>query len=141
MKQELQGLHQLLINRTMTQIASYAVHSPYESVVLSYVPAALYLEVQFVSDQDSDIFSKRTFRRITKDLNNLRVLMYDRTMGTWLSFSLSIRYDGTFTANFNYENEPLSIDGSVFDTELFVKDLYLFPRVEEYIPQWINFPN
>lgn len=137
MDRQKQMVHEDLANRTMERIGSFAKHAPSGDLSILYIPAVRSLEIDYSSERDSNMFSRRKYQRIAKELNELRTLMYDEEVGTWISFSAFIRKDFTFSVSFNYYDEPLTMDGGSFGKEAFIKDVRLFPRSIRHIPDWL----
>ena len=68
----------------------------------------------------------------------LRERMYDlaKEKGAWYSMIMEITSNGSFTVNFDYDTKPkFSIPIEDID---FIKDFQKFPRLQEFIPDWLN---
>ncbi len=66
----------------------------------------------------------------------LRKVMYQENTCTWYSMTLTVRPDGTgYDVDYTYTTEPEWGLLSPEDED-YRKDLYMFPRTPEHIPDW-----
>lgn len=78
--------------------------------------------------------------------DGLRAAMASPETGAWLSMTLQLTADGSFTSRFNFDRRvfdnpqnPFTAGplGDVPDDEAYLADLARFPRAERYVPAWL----
>ena len=96
----------------------------------------------FIDDSQKSIsvsFRDEKGRLIFPDTTwQLREVMYNLTpeKGAWYSMEMTILPSGNFNLQFEYEIKP---EFSILLSDLdFIKDFQKFPRIKEFIPEWLD---
>ncbi|WP_068482682.1 hypothetical protein [Pseudoclavibacter helvolus] len=80
--------------------------------------------------------SLRTADPVSDAMDAVRVATYREGTGTWFSAKFTVTAAGAFTAEYNYDEEPVW-DVPV-DSIAYVTDQKRFPRDEEHQPEWLK---
>lgn len=108
---------------------------PYGDLLFKYNGAHKILEFAYTDEKDSENISQADFSRFIELCEDLQKSMYSYGVGAWLSFTLTLNHDETFTASFNFDGYPTDINEQPLSLDA-VKDLFSrYPR--EITPKWL----